>query len=483
MKKNLYEDKQKTLDEALNSALKDVRSILASCEEIEYCSNAIGKALRSSGKFRNNNYKSNEKRWIVLGSNSVEKLNDNLFALVEHCKNISECWNNLSNNKVYGDIKNAQQKQEKNRIIKYIYYTNDLSERAKEIKNDYYSEDHVHVCSYDYGKWVLKKIPYKISNEVKKTCFDSYTTTIFTSATLFVNDSLDLFSTELGISFEGDAQKRIASPFKYKENGNVEDTENEKKGVAKGFITTSIPSHDPDATSKKRNHWRRKIAGAIARLAVGMNGRTLVLFTSIEEMNDIFEQVQPVLERYGIDPLLQDESSLSEIDTFAATEESVLFGVNRFWTGVDFPDRTLSQVIVVRLPNPNGYDPIVQHRREVMNNINKDNYWEKYYWPTTKLRLRQGFGRLIRKESDKGLFVVLDQRLCSKYARQNLQSELPIDHLVPHSTEPDQMDWFIDEGLTHLGLKAEFERRKIDLQNITVPGETRPPAKTPSRKR
>ena len=478
--KKLDEYTQKTLEEALNSALKDVRSILTSCEEIEYCSNAIRKALISSGKFRNNNYKSNEERWIVLESNSVENLNDNLSALAEHCKNIAECWDNLSNNKIYENVKNTQQEQEKNRIIKYRHYANDLTDKAREIKSDYPSNDYVHVCSYDYGKWTLEKIPYDISKIVKKTCFDPYTTTIFTSATLFVDDSLDLFSAELGMSFECDAQERIASPFKYKEN--VEDTENEKRYITKGFITNSIPPYDYNATSKKENHRRRKVAGAIARLAVGMNGRTLVLFTSTEEMNDIFEQVQLILEQHGIEPLLQDGMSLAEEHAFRVTEQSVLFGVDRFWTGVDFPGRTLSQVIIVRLPNPNGSDPIVQHRKEVMDNINKDDYWEKYYWPTTKLRLRQGFGRLIRKESDKGLFVVLDQRLWLKYARQNLQSELPID-LAPHSTEPYQMDWFIDEGLTHLGLKAEFEERDIDLRTITVPGETRPPAKTPSRKR
>ena len=318
----------------------------------------------------------------------------------------------------------------------------------------------------------MEKIPYDISKIVTETCCEPYATTIFTSATLFVDNSLNFFSDELGISFSKDAQKkRIASPFKYEEKECEKGTENKKVQV-KGFVTTSISPYQHDFDEKQRNRWREDVAGAIARLAVAMYGRTLVLFTSTEEMKYIFERIESVLEQYGIDPLLQDGSSLAEITTFAATEESVLFGVERFWTGVDFPDRTLSQVIVVRLPNPNPSDPIMVHRKEVMGQA----FWDDYYVPASKLRLRQGFGRLIRKETDKGLFMVLDQRIWSKYRMRDRQSALPVK-LHCRSTEPDQMNWFIDEGLTHLDLKAEFERRNIDLRTITVSGETRP---TPS---
>ena len=454
----------------IDNALDHIRSILVSCEAIEHCSNTIGNILQNSGKFKNNN--TDEKRWIEFGYNVEKTLQNNLSDLTEHCKKVALCWNDLSEIKIYENINNSQQKYEKNRIIKYMRYANDLANKANEIKNDYPSNDYVHVCSckyFKYSDWKLKKIPYDISKIVQTTCCDPYPATIFTSATLFVDEKLDLFSTELGISFGGDMRRRISSPFAYEKQ-------------VQGFVTTSV-SVVPNSKDgyEKSMQWRKEAAYAIARFAVALNGRTLVLFTNTKEMADIFEQVKPTLERYGIEPLLQDGSSLAEINIFRSTNQSVLFGVNRFWTGVDFPGSTLSQVIVVRLPNPRWKgDPLIDHRKCHME---YDEFLEKYYRPVSKLRLRQGFGRLIRKEDDKGLFVVLDQRIWSKEHMRDMQNSLPV-FLQPRPTEPDEMqDWFINEGLTHLGLREEFKRRNIDLRNIKIPDKPRPAPGRPSQRR
>ena len=456
------QDTQKDLE----GAIKDISDILVSCEAVEYCSNAIENILGNSIAFKKN-YNSDAKRWGDVGSVAIQDIQENLASLAEHCKNIAECWDNLSNLEIYEKSENMQQTQEKKRIIKYRQYAEKLTEKAQSIKKHYPSREHVHICSFEYGKyryakWALEKIPYDISKITQKTCCDPYATTVFTSATLFVDDSLDLFSTELGAPFGEDAQKRIASPFRYSEN-------------VRGFVTNSVSYYN----SIPQKAWRQEAASAIARFTVAMNGRTLVLFTSTAEMNDIFRQVQPILEQHGIEPLLQDGSSLAEINAFRATEQSVLFGVDRFWTGVDFPDRTLSQVIVVRLPNPRWKgDPLIDHRRDHMN---KNAFEQKYYHPASKLKLRQGFGRLIRKETDKGVFVALDQRIWSSEHMRDLQKALPIP-LHQHSTEPDEMDWFINEGLAHLGLKSEFQGRNIDLRTITLPGETYPASRKTNRK-
>ncbi len=450
----------------INNALENIQSILSSCEAIKNSSNAIGKILNNNNKTGNNNYNSFEKRWIDLGSSLGEHLKNNLSTINTHSKNIAECWYNISKIKIYENNDNLQQKQEKKRIIKYMDSSNELAEKTNEIKNDYPSNNYVHVCSYKDPGWELEKIPYDISKIVQENCCHPYATTVFTSATLFVDETLDLFSTELGISFTDNRRRRIASPFAYAKQ-------------VRGFVTDSIPPYLHNAPRERQITWRREVARAIARLAVAMNGRTLVLFTSTEEMKDIFTQVQPILEQRGIEPLLQQGSSLAEIDTFAAIEESVLFGVNRFWTGVDFPGRTLSQVIVVRLRNPSFAKPLIIHRRKIM----KEAFWEDYYRPASKLQFRQGFGRLIRKESDKGLFVALDQRIWSDRNMRDMQSVLPIP-LQPRPTEPDAMqDWFINEGLTHLGLREEFKRRNIDLRNIKIPDKPRPAPGRPSQRR
>ena len=458
------QDTQKDLE----GAIKDISRILVYCEAVEYCSNTIENILKNSIAFKKN-YNSDEKRWGDVGPVAIQHIQENLGSLAEHCKKIAGCWDNLSNLKIYEKSENMQQAQEKKRILKYRKYAKELAEKSQSIKNDYPSSEYVHICSFEYGKyryakWTLEKIPYDISKITQKTCCDPYATTVFTSATLFVDDSLDLFSTELGAPFGEDAQKRIASPFRYSEN-------------VRGFVTTSIPAYDYRAPRETKIRWERQIAGAIARLTVAMNGRTLVLFTSTADMKDIFRQVRPILEQHGIEPLLQDGSSLAEINAFRATEQSVLFGVDRFWTGVDFPDRTLSQVIVVRLPNPSLGKPIIKHRLAIMGR----DFWNEYYHPASKLKLRQGFGRLIRKETDKGVFVALDQRIWSSEHMRDLQKALPIP-LHQHSTEPDEMDWFINEGLAHLGLKSEFQGRNIDLRTITLPGETYPASRKTNRK-
>ncbi len=433
--------KQIADDDTLEQALSNVQSIRSDCEEIHVLLNIIGEMSRD--------YPDREtRRWVTMHPAAGKHFQTHLSSLAARFDHIATCWDALLHSELYEDAGNRRMQREKARIVKYIRFAKELGFEASEIANDYPSDDFVHICTFRGEGWTLQKIPYDISTVLKETCCKHYATTLFTSATLFVDNCLDLFSDNLGIPFDTHTSRRIASPFDYAKN-------------VKGFVTNSIPPYLSNGSAQRKSRWRKEAAGALARLAVALNGRTLALFTSTEEMRYIYEQVQPVLERYGIDPLLQDGSSLAEINAFRTTEHSVLFGVDRFWTGVDFPGATLSQVIVVRLPNPNLGDPLIAHRQEYMG----DTFWERYYRPTTKLKLRQGFGRLIRSEIDKGLFVVLDQRLWSNGRMRNLQDAVPV-RLHRCSTEPDEMNWLIDEGLTHLRLKADFENRNVDLREI-----------------
>ncbi len=438
-------------NDTLEQALSNVQSIRSDCEEIHVLLNSIGETSRD--------YPDGEtRRWATMHPATGKHFQTHLSSLAARFDHIATCWDALLNSELYEDAGNKRMQREKARIVKYVRFAKELNFKASEIANDYPSENFVHICAFRGEGWTLQKIPYDISAVLKETCCKRYATTLFTSATLFVDNRLDLFSDNLGVPFDAHTSERIASPFDYANN-------------VKGFVTNSIPPYWSSGPAQRKSRWRKEAAGALARLAVALNGRTLALFTSTEEMRDVYEQVRPVLERYGIDPLLQDGSSLAEINAFRTTEHSVLFGVDRFWTGVDFPGPTLSQVVVVRLPNPNLGDPLIAHRQECMG----DTFWEKYYRPTTKLKLRQGFGRLIRSEKDKGLFVALDQRLWSNERMRNLQGAVPV-RLHRRSTEPDEMDWFIDEGLVHLGLKAEFKDRNIDLRNIKIPDKSRPAA-------
>ena len=93
-------------------------------------------------------------------------------------------------------------------------------------------------------------------------------------------------------------------------------------------------------------------------------------------------------------------------DEFRAIKESVLFGVDTFWYGVDFKGDTLTQVIITRIPYPSPNNPIQMARKRLISN---DEYWKRYRYDTF-IKLKQGIGRLIRSETDKGKVYILDSR-------------------------------------------------------------------------
>jgi len=198
-------------------------------------------------------------------------------------------------------------------------------------------------------------------------------------------------------------------------------------------------------------------------------GRTLVLFSSHNVMKKVYDQVSDDLERYDIVPLIQDRDGESDrqISVFTQVEHSVLFGVDRFWTGVDFKGPTLKQVIVDRIPVPHPHRPLIEHRSKVVYKGVSKNYWEYYAAPHIKLRMRQGFGRLIRAEGDEGLFICLDGRTDIRTHRsaswwQSLLHEIPVAS-IPWVSDALEL---AHQHLGFLKIKKEFDRRGIKKQRI-----------------
>ena len=427
--------------EAFRKAHKNAEFVLAACKKLDFILQNIDKISFLCSK---NNFNSSI-RWNKVDENAVEQFQKYLNEMANFFDRIVTFWNIILESGIYEGALTKHENNQQDRIKKYKMFAEQWRDTAREIPRDYPSKDFVHVHIRKKQEWILARIPYDLSDPLAEII---YPTTIFTSATLFVDGSISLFSENLGVSF--DQYHCIASPFDY-------------TGKVRGFVTTSVPQYNFSAFKdepEKGEHWRKQVAGVIARLAVALNGRTLVLFTNRKEMENIYDKVRSVLERYGIVPLLQDGTSLAEINAFQSIEESVLFGVKRFWTGVDFSGSTLSQVIVVRAPNPNKSDPLVEHRQEHMT---RNEFWERYYRPTARLELRQGFGRLIRKKTDTGLFVALDQRVL----KNDLKNAVPVT-LYRRPAESGEMNWLISEGLTHLGLRPEFVKRNVNLEEIRL---------------
>lgn len=389
-------------------------------------------------------------RWNRLDIDRRDALLDALGAVGEQCELIADEWENMLNSARYDEETVAEfpggeqtkVRAEEWRIRQYYDKALRLAESAREVSEEFPSRDLVHVYEKNDRKWIVRRMLFNISTSLDALS-DAYGTMIFTSASLFVDDSLEFFSRELSGRpdvFDDDHSATIVSPFEY-----------DKK--VQGNIATGVPKFDYrrfNKTPELRDTYKRELARAIVVLSVALYGRTLVLFTNRREMEGIYDKIIPWLEEYDIVPLLQEGSSHAQIETFRRVEHSVLFGVDRFWAGVDFRGSTLSQVIVARTPVPVPARPLNEHRKELQG----QSYWREYGEPKTRLRMKQGFGRLIRGETDKGMFVVLDNR-------RNMVAHL--DGLPAELYEAPNIVDLAQTGLRFLGVTQEFKAREIDL--------------------
>jgi ATP-dependent DNA helicase DinG len=148
------------------------------------------------------------------------------------------------------------------------------------------------------------------------------------------------------------------------------------------------------------------IVGILPELIDKNKGRTLVLFSSYSDLNLIAEQIAESATAYPLLIQQQGQPTVNLCDEFREIRESVLFGVDTFWYGVDFKGDTLTQVIITRIPYPSPFEPIQIARKKLMS---PKAFWSRYYYDT-EIKMKQGIGRLIRCDTDRGKVVILDSR-------------------------------------------------------------------------
>jgi ATP-dependent DNA helicase DinG len=177
------------------------------------------------------------------------------------------------------------------------------------------------------------------------------------------------------------------------------------------------------AEPNDRHGHQRGVETGLINLCKATGGRTLVLFTSYDQLKRTSQAISPVLAREEILVYEQGEGASPHtlLETFRTSDRAVLLGTRAFWEGVDIPGIALSVLVIAKLPFDVPSDPIIAARSETF----EDPFYE-YSLPEAILRFRQGFGRLIRTQSDRGVVVVFDKRvLTKKYGR------LFIDSLPP----------------------------------------------------
>ncbi len=171
------------------------------------------------------------------------------------------------------------------------------------------------------------------------------------------------------------------------------------------------------------------------------DGRAFVLFTSHRLLERAARVLTPWFVERNIRLLAQTDGMprTKMVEEFKADESSVIFGADSFWQGVDVPGKALSNVIIVRLPFSVPDKPLLEARLEDIRRRGGNPFVE-YQVPEAVLKLKQGFGRLIRSRSDKGIVVILDPRVLSKPYGRTFLSSLPdcprsLDMVTRHGLE------------------------------------------------
>jgi len=248
----------------------------------------------------------------------------------------------------------------------------------------------------------IKCAPVQVREHLRGTLLHDKNSIILTSATLSVDHKFDYIKYQLGLDEDFESEI-LPSYFKYEDQVEVVIYKDLKAPQTPGFFEETCE--------------------IIKREAIENGGRMLVLFTSKKAIEATFLKLAPELKNQGITILAQNMSGGRNkiIELFKKNpENSIIFGTNSFWEGVDIKGEALNTVIIQKLPFDPPNDPIHSARGELF-----DNPFNDYQVPRAILRFKQGFGRLIRSAKDKGRVIVLDSRVLKKSYGETFISSLP----------------------------------------------------------
>ena len=239
--------------------------------------------------------------------------------------------------------------------------------------------------------------PLDIAPLMNQGIFEPMDSVVCTSATLKTGRDFSYWLRHNGLYFSDSdevLQGEFFSPFPYKENMIF-------------LVPKDIPFPDePD--------FQIYVENVLKNLILKAKGRTLVLFTSYESLRLSYNNIFSTMLANGIKLLRQGADDNARIlKNFKDDVSSVLFATDSFWQGVDVPGESLSQVIIVKLPFTVPNDPVFKSRSEAIRKKGGNSFMELSV-PEAIIKFRQGVGRLIRKNTDKGTVVVLDRRIYEK---------------------------------------------------------------------
>lgn len=279
------------------------------------------------------------------------------------------------------------------------------------------------------NRLLLKTSPVDVSSILKEKLFDPLDCAILTSATISISNSFQHFLREIGLA-ENTRALIVDSPFDY---------DNQMQLMV---VKDLVDAEQNDLFNPE------EVALFISEVTERMQGRTLVLFTSHRFLREIHLPLSGYLGGSGIELLAQgiDGGRQAILDAFLNNPKSVLLGANSFWEGIDIPGDKLSCVILIKLPFGPPNRPLIAARSEYLEAQGKNPFYE-FLLPEAVLRFKQGFGRLIRTKSDRGLVILCDGRVIHKRYGRIFLNSLPVKTHIRSSRSQilDKIDVWFDE--------------------------------------
>lgn len=250
--------------------------------------------------------------------------------------------------------------------------------------------------------------PVDVTDVMQEAVYTPYKTVVFTSATLSVSDSFSFWERRVGldaVETERREEHIFPSPFDYE-----------------GRVLLGVPE---DAPLPDSADYRSFLSRFVAEALTLSEGRALVLFTSYEMLRTTYEAVKPSLTKLGITALRQGDDERSRLlEGFNTDTASVLFATQSFWQGVDSPGETLTLLILCKLPFRVPTHPVQLARMEAIRR-GDGNPFRDLSLPDAVMRLKQGFGRLMRHRQDRGVVLIPDARLVKKSYGSLFLNSLP----------------------------------------------------------
>ncbi len=315
-------------------------------------------------------------------------------------------------------------------------------------------QEFTHIDAYDKEKvfWLSQRkdhqdnfsltlhiSPLSIAKELSSSLYSHFKTVVCTSATLSIKNSFDYWGNRVGLQYLSSERYEVdvfASPFDHEQR-----------------VLLAVPEDAPLPSNQEEFY--PFVQQQILAVVEQSRGRALVLFTSYHMLKATYEAVIDEFVKLNIPLYYQGQDDKNKLlSKFKTETSSVLFATGSFWEGIDAPGETLSTTIICKLPFAPPNHPVLQARYKLLEASNRSAFFEISV-PEAIMKFRQGCGRLMRSENDRGVLYILDSRLTQKnYGRLFIESLPPMQYFFDSS---EQITLKIKKFLTYEQATTENE--------------------------